>query len=253
MLRLEASVDTKETYYFGILIGVLAITSGIIGLTKSKNWGYLSSYVGKAIIFLSAGLVTWGIGTLMIGYYNIALNQSYPYPSWADLAYIISWPLWFIGMFNLSKATGTRFQVKNWVGKLYAALIVIFASALSYYLLFVVARGGVFEINTENYLGLFFDFAYPIGGVVILTTSLLLLGLSANYLGGVFKAPIFLIIIGFVLNYIADVAFTYTNTLGTFYVSNWVDLIYLSVFFILGVGITLFDQKILKQTNETKI
>lgn len=247
-LSLRGVVDTKENYLFGIALGALTILSGITGLTKSKSWGALSSNIGRFIIFLSCGFIAWGVGTLIIGYFNLALDQVYPYPSIADLAYILSWPLWFIGMLNLSKATGARFRIKSLKGKLFAALIMVVAFVISYYLLFTVARGGAFEVD-GSYLKLFFDFAYPIGDVVIVTSSLLLFGLSMNYLGGMFKIPILLIIIGFVLNYTADIVFTYINTIGTYHVSNWVDMLYATVFLLLGIAVNLFDQKMLERSK----
>ncbi len=242
-------VDTSENFYFGVGLGGLAIVSGVGGLFVSKDWGLFSSRIGKALTFMSFGFITWGIGSLMIGYYNLALGQVYPYPSFADLAYIISWPLWFFGMINLSKATGSSKQLKNVKGKALAVAIVIFACLISYSLLFYVARGGVFEIDKESYLRLFFDFAYPVGGIVILTSALLLFGLSFNYLGGKLKFPILIIIAGFVMNYITDVIFTYTNTVGTFYVASWIDLLYVITFFMLGLGVNLFDQRILSESK----
>lgn len=237
-------IDTVQNFSFGIGLGFLTILGGLMGILVSRDWGWFSSRIGKTLIYLSAGFICWGIGTLIIGYFNLALDQSYPYPSIADLAYILSWPLWFIAMVNLSKATGARYQFRNWVGKALAVIIVAFAFLVSYYLLVQVARGGVFEIDSSNYLRLFFDFAYPVGDIVILTSGLLLFGLSFNYLGGALKAPIFIILFGFLLNYLSDIIFTYKNTVGTFYVAGWVDLMYLTAFFALGLGVNLFSQKI---------
>jgi hypothetical protein len=238
-------IDTRENFYFGIALGLFTIICGITGLTKSKRWGSFSSYIGRFIIFLSSGFIAWGIGTLIIGYFNIALDQIYPYPSLADFAYILSWPLWIIAMFNLSKATGARARFKSFAGKLITLVVIVFAFAISYYLLFTVARGGMFEISSDSYLRLFFDFAYPVGDIFIVASSLLLFGLSFNYLGGRFKFPIFLIIFGFILNYAADIVFTYINTVGIYHVGNWVDMLYVTVFLVLGIGVNLFDQKIL--------
>lgn len=245
-IGVRGMTDTQESYYFGIFLGLFSIICGITGLTKSKLWGSFSSYIGRFIIFLSLGFITWGLGTLIIGYYNLFQNLAYPYPSVADLFYITSWPLWLIGMFNLSKATGARSQFKKPAGKILALFIVIFALAISYYLLFTLARGGLY-IDGESYLRLFFDFAYPVGDIVIITSSLLLFGLSFNYLGGRFKIPILIIIFGFILNYTADIIFTYINTVGIYQVGNWVDMLYVTVFLLLGVGINLFDKKLIIQ------
>lgn len=238
-------VDTSENYWFGVAGGAFAILGGLCGLTKARAWGAWGSYIGKTVIFISLGLITWGIGSLVIGYYNLHFALAYPYPSIADVAYIASWPLWLIGMFNLSRATGVSFRIKRPMVQLGALFIMFVSFAISYYLLFVVAREGIVTINQGNLLRLIFDFAYPLGDVVIVTSSLFLFGLSVNYLGGRFKYPIMLIIAGFLMNYIGDVVFTYTNTVGTFYVSNWVDMLYVTTFFVLGMGINLVDKQTL--------
>jgi hypothetical protein len=59
---------------------------------------------------------------------------------------------------------------------------------------------------------------------------------------------IFTLIFGFLLNYTAGIVFTYTNTIGTFYISNWVDLLYVTAFLCLGIGVNSFDQKIITTT-----
>ncbi len=242
-IHLRNSAILTENYYWGIGLGVLVIICGITGLSKAKTWGYFSSSIGRFVILLSSGFIFWGIGTLIIGYFNIFLNQAYPYPSIADGAYIISWPLWLMGMLNLSKATGARFKFRSVNGKIIAFLTIVISVVASYYLLFPMARGGMPQIDTLNWLRVFFDFAYPIGDIVIITSSLLLFGLSVNYLGGKYRIPIFLIIFGFILNYVADILFTYVNTVGTYQVASWIDMLYATVFLLLGIGVNFFDYK----------
>src|SRR5204863_526672 len=113
---------------------------------------------------------------------NYISNTDVPYPSFADVAYILSWPLWTIGFIELSKATGARFALRKSKGKILFAAIPLLVIFASYYLLIVVARGG--EWSSNGGLKLFFDLFYPIGDVVILTIALMLFSLSYNFLGG---------------------------------------------------------------------
>jgi len=234
-------VELNENYLYGLCLGLLSVTGGGLGLTHAYSWGLFSSHLGRGLSFLSVGLITWGSGTVVIAYFNIFNSASYPYPSVADFFYIISWPFWFLGLINLFKVTGATVNIKSVAGKFFAILIMGLGILLSYYLLFVVARDGVFEIDTTNYLRLFLDFAYPFFDVIILITASMLYILSAKYLGGLFKVPILLVIVGFILNYFADMVFTYTNTLGTFYVGNWVDMIYTTAMFLISFGINLIN------------
>lgn len=232
-----------STYWYQFFFGLIPLVGGLTGLISvARKWGGFKSQLGRALSFLSLGLITWGIGQMFWSYYTIRQIAEVPYPSWADASYIVSWPFWIVGMVNLSKATGIKFGLRHLKGKLLLFVIPTLAILASYWLLFLVARGG--EIDTASgSLKLFFDLAYPIGDVVILTAGLLVFGLSFNYLGGKFKTSILAIVSGFVLNYLTDFTFSYTTTKETYYNGHWVDLMFPAVMFLLAYGILSFDPK----------
>ena len=213
-----------------------------MGLKKAKSWGLFKSSMGKSIIFLSAGLLTWAIGEFIWSYYNFFLNADVPYPSWADASFIISWPLWTIGIFYLGHATGAKFGLRNIGGKVFLGIVPIITFIVSYYFLVTVARGGSLTTG-DGPFKIFFDIAYPLWDVIILTFALLIYGLSFKYLGGKYKWPVLVTLFGFVVNYIADFGFSYTTTVGTFYNGCWVDLMFTSAMFFLSFGVTSFDSK----------
>lgn len=228
------------SFIFAFLYGLIPLYGGIIGLQKSRKWGMFGSKMGKAVFFLSLGLFTWGFGELIWSYYNFFLNQDIPYPSLADASFILSWPLWGIGTFYLSHATGVKYGLKKISGRFQLVILPIIAAAISYYLLVVVARGGSFTFE-GGFAKVFFDLAYPIGDVVILTMAFLVYGLSFQYLGGRFKFPVLVLLSGFVVNYMADFGFSYTTTTGSFYNGSWVDLLFATAVFLLSFAINSFD------------
>ena len=122
-------------YWYQTLLAVVPLTGGLFGLANSKTWGGLKSKVGKGVFFISLGLITWGIGQCFWSYYTIRQIAEVPYPSLADAGYIVSWPLWTIGIINLSKATGARFALRRIRGKAFLFVIPVAVAALSYYLL----------------------------------------------------------------------------------------------------------------------
>jgi len=240
--------DTIQNFLYGAVLGVLPILGAIFGFINAKKWGWLKSSMGKSVFLLSSGLLTWGLGTLIFAYYNIFLQIAVPYPSLADVFYIVSWPLWAWGMLQLSSATGVKYSLRSLKGKLLLLIIPALMIAISYYLLVVVIRGGILDFHLgDGGLKLFFDLAYPIGDVVILTLTTLIYGLSYNYLGGKFKTTVYIILIGFIINYIADFLFSYTTTLGTFYTGGLVDLVFTMAMFTLSLGIAKFDPEILSK------
>ncbi len=223
--------------------GLIPLVGGVLGLLKSKKWGGLKSYVGRGLFFISAGAICWGIGQMLWSlYYNIFTKVDIPYPSLADVGYSLSFPFLAIGLISLSKATGARFSLKHPGGKLLALFITVIGIIAAYYLLIVVARGGVIDF-TEGGLKLFFDLAYPIGDLIILLSGLLIYGLSFNYLGGRYKLPTLSVILGLFVLFLGDFSFSYTTTVGSYYNGHWVDMVLPTAWMLLVFGVNSFDIK----------
>lgn len=242
MIFLSGSQDQPSNFYFVLAYGFIPLLGGIFGLRKAKKWGFYSSSMGRALIFISAGLITWSIGETIWSYYNLVLQVEIPYPSLADVGFILSWPLWTVGIIYLSHATGARFALKETSGRTKLIIIPILVAALSYYFLVIVARDNTL-ITSREALKTFFDLAYPLGDVVILTVALVVFGLSSSLLGGTFKWPVLITLAGFVINYFGDFAFSYTTTVGTYFNAAWPDFLFATAMFVIGFGINSFDPR----------
>ncbi|MBI2610417.1 hypothetical protein HYW60_00560 [Candidatus Kaiserbacteria bacterium] len=236
---------------YGVLfLGFIPVFGGIHGITLAKAWGGFQSAVGRGIMLLSLGLISWGIGTYIFsGVYNFILSVEVPYPSLADVGYILALPLWAAAMIQLSRATGAKYGLRKGSGKIALLAIPTVVILISYYLLVVVARGGAIPTSDEGLLKLFFDLAYPIGDVVILTLATLVYGLSYSYFGGMYKKAIYTILFGFVLMYVADFSFSYTTTLETWYPGDWVDLLFTTAVLTLALGVAMLDPRAQPQTR----
>src|SRR3989338_6806482 len=232
--------------YLQIVLFVVPFLGAFFGFKNTKEWGGLKSAVGKSILFLSLGTFTWSIGMLAWNYYVFIANVEVPYPSLADAAFILSWPLWALGVVYLSKATGVKFALREAKGKIILAVIQLLAIIGSYYLLVVVARGGVVEIEGSNGLKLFFDLFYPIGTAVILAMSLTFFSLSMNFLGGIYKTPIVILIIAFLVNYLSDFTFSLTTTNETYFNGHFVDFLFLTAMYLLATSLSMMSPNIKK-------
>ena len=235
--------ETSANYWYQFAFGLIPLFGGIWGITKSKKWGWLKSKVGKAVFFISLAGVSWGIGQMFWSlYYNILNKVEVPYPSLADVGYSLSFPFLAIGLISLSKATGARFSLRHPRGKLLALFITVIAIIIAYYLLIVVARGGVIDF-AEGGLKLFFDLAYPLGDLIILLFALLIYGLSFNYLGGRYKFPIISMLLGLLVLFFGDFSFSYTTTVGSYYNGHWVDIVLPTAWMMIVFGVNSFDTK----------
>lgn len=222
--------------------GFLATAAGVMGFLISRHWGGSKSAVGKAVLLISLGTTSWGLGTLIWSFYNFVLHVPVPYPSWADLGYVLAVPLWTIGVYYLSKATGAKFSLRKLHGRLMLILLPLLAAVASYYFLYVIARKSSFVVE-GGLLKIFLDFYYPLGDWVILTVAFLVFGLSFQYLGGRFRWPVMITLLGFVLMFISDFMFSYTTTVGIYYNGHLVDLLFTVAIFVISFGIASFDTK----------
>ncbi len=236
--------ENPYSFIYQFAFGLIPLLGGIAGIIRSAKWGMFKSKVGMALFFISMGLITWGIGQMFWSlYYNWLMQIEIPYPSLADVGYILSWPLWTIGTINLSYATGAKFSLKNIRGKVLLFTLPVLLISLSYYLLIIVARQGLLSDFEGGAFKVFFDLAYPIGDVVILALAVLVYGLSFNYIGGKFKWPIIMILVGFLVNYIVDFSFSYTTTNGTYFNGHWVDILFPTAMALIAFGVNSFDTK----------
>ena len=235
-------VDTLYNYLWGLVfLGVLPVLGGISGILISRNWGFLSSALGRAILFFSAGVAVWGVGGVIYSYYNIALAIEVPYPSIADLFFVLSIPFLIVGLINLGKGIGGGYKLRALRGKAIFAIIPLFIIATSYHYFTSVGGDGFASFTDASILEIVLDFLYSIQDALLITTIALIYGLSYRVFGGRFKQPINLLFVAFLFYYLTDFAYSYTVKQETYYVANWVDLLYLNTMFLISIGVNALD------------
>lgn len=244
LFYLGATSLLANSLYGVLFLGFIPVLGGINGLFIAQRWGFFKSAVGRTVIYLSLGLIAWGLGTYIYsGIYNLILQIEVPYPSFADIGYVLALPLWAMGIIQLSRATGAKYGLQSSRGKIALLVVPFLVIVASYYLLIIIARTGSFTSGDTAILKIILDLTYPLGDVVILTLATLIYGLSYSYFGGIFKKAIYLILTGFVLMYFADFAFSYTTTLGTWSPGDWNDLLFATAMLSLSCGIAMFDPR----------
>ena len=228
-------------YIFNFSYAFVPLFASLYGFKIAKRWGMFKSSLGKAIISFSISLFFWAIGELIWAYYNFFLNSNVPYPSWADAAYVLTYPFLAAGLIYLGQAMYVKLVLRKLGGKIFLFVVPLAVIASSWYFLVDIARGGSIT-SGGGPLTVFFDVAYPTGDALILAMAFLIFGFSFLSLGGRYKWPILFTLTGVVLEYIADFAFSYTTTVNTYYNGDWVDFIYLLSLALMCLGITTFDR-----------
>ncbi len=221
-------------YIWNTSLALVPLIGGIKGFFIAKSWGLWKSSIGKAVLFLSCGLFSWGVGNVIWTYYNIFESNPIPYPSLADAGYLPSYFLWTAGMIYLPHAIGGKFGFRRWYSKFLVILIPVLVLALSYYLVAFITKSTIIFASFTSYTKLFFDIAYPVSDAIILTTALVV-GTSFKFFGGKYRLSIYTILLSFCFQYIADFLFSYTTTANTYYNGAITDS-----FFVTGLSLLTF-------------
>lgn len=227
--------QTFQNYAFAATYGLIALWGGGWGLWISKKWGGFSSTIGRAIIVLSLGLLAQEFGQLVFSYYNISSNIEIPYPSIADIGFFGSVILYIIGISLLAKASGAKFMLRTVISKLQVITLPLVMLTISYFMFL-----GGYEFDFSDPLRVFLDFGYPFGEAIYISIAILTYTLSRNLLGGIMKSRILLIIVAFIVQYIAEFNFLYQNLQGTWVNGGYGDYLYFLAYFLMTVGLILF-------------
>jgi hypothetical protein len=231
-------------YWYSFLFGLIPLAGGLVGIVKSSIWGRFRSTLGRAVFFISLGLVLWGFGETIWSYYNFFKDVPAPYPSIADIGFAPSIFFWIIGTIYLAKASGALFALKtSTTAKVLAVVVTILLLIPSYYFQINVARGGTLVPEGETTLKVILDIAYPFGDFLALVFAAMVFSLSYKYFGGFYRKAIVSILAGLFIMYCADSVFSYTTTKGTYYNADWGDMLLALGLSLIVFGILAFSSK----------
>lgn len=243
-LVINLTGDT-ENEWFGSTYGLIALFGGIYGLFAAKSWGYLRSHFGKAIVFLSLGLLLTEFGQLVFTYLTIK-HQIIPYPSVADIGFFGAVLLYIVSVIFLFKGLGVGSLVRKYPIKAIIGVLVTLALLALPYILFFKE----YEYSAR-WLTVFLDFGYPLGQAVFGSIALVILLMTGRSLGGVMRTPVLLLLFAFAIQYLADFNFLLRNAAGAGVNGDYGDYLYLLAYSVMAGGLIYLNyalSKVLKRT-----
>lgn len=218
--------------YFTITYGLIAVWGSLWGLWIAKRWGGLKSIMGKAIVLLSLGLASQEFGQLAYSYYIYIRQIEVPYPSIGDIGFFGTIPFYILGITMIAKASGVTIGLKSLKSKI-QALIIPSGTLLIAYFLFLQG----YIIDWSNPLRVLLDFAYPLGDAIYVSLAILTYSLSRGVLGGAMKSKIRFILFALIVQFITDYIFLYQSSRGIWQVGGINDLMYLTSYFLMVMGL----------------
>lgn len=203
-LYLLPEKDTIWNYLFNICYATLFLYGFFIGIYSTRVLGIKNS-LGKALLFLGLGTGAYALATYIWVYYNIVLHVEVPFPSVADVFFLLLAPFMAIGCWNLlvilRSQVGKRYIFES-VGIFIAACVIIFGFVYK----LEIARNLPVLTNLVNIF-------YPVGDVVLISLAFIIWRAG----GGKIHRGIVILVVGLLLQTIADSLFTYQTSTETYW------------------------------------
>jgi len=239
----DQSIVEKHTW--SSTYELLSLLGGIFGLFISRYWGGWKSFLGRSIIAFSIGLFLQSFGQTVYNYYTLFAHIEAPYPSWGDLGYFGSIPAYIYGVFLLGKVSGLKFSLKSLHNRMLAFLLPLLMLVASY---FIFLKD--YEFDWSQPLTIFLDFGYPLGQALYVAIALLVFFASRQFLGGMMKKPVLLLLFALVWQYFCDFNFLYQANHGTWYAGGVGDYMYAASYYIMTLALIYLGMRF-HQINES--
>lgn len=213
-----------ESFQFALgdpLYDAVVLGSGLACLVRASSY----KREQRAWLLIGLAILAWGAAEV---YWTVAIedNPSAPYPSPADIGYLLFYPLAYAGLAMLVRARAHEMNWRLWMDGAIAALgTAALGAAFVFDFVADKATGTPIEVITT--------LAYPLGDIAMVSMVVGVVALTGWRPGRTWS----LLLAGLAALVIADIAFTLQSTDGTLPGGEWVDPIYLIAAVCLGAGV----------------
>jgi len=247
----------KIGFYNATLRELLYLSSpffaAISGIVALRNFGYATNR-SLTLICLTAGMCYWFFGELLFDYYEYIVHST-PYPSAADIFYILAYPMLFLGLIN-----EIRMARVNWKNLAKPTIFLFILVALL--LAAIVGYFGIYQAYdaNEQLLTNIIAMGYGVGDLLLILVNILLLVLVWEFRGGKLSRVWLILFCGFLFTLIADILFAiyhdqytmqewfYKSLLDSFWILGY--LFFATAFFEFAFAIQDTYQKAISQVQE---
>ena len=189
---------------------------------------------------LSGGLIALCLGQTCFVYYQFVQGIEIPFPSFADIFFMVAYPLLIAALVMFLRAyTASGFPIgpaseRVWL----AAAVTVVCLAIGYPILMPLVR------NPGEPLETLLNLLYPVLDFLLFVPAVLLIRISLRFRGGAVWKVWATLLAGFVFLCAADTLFAYFDQLGRADLVNMVDATYLLAYGMFGLGV-LYQRELL--------
>jgi len=208
---------------------VAAATAAAVGGWRASR---LRGRASTSWAFLAAGCFAWAVGEGLWCYYELIAGRDTPFPSPADLGFLLFPVLALVGLLARPSAAFAG------QGRARVALDAALISASLIVVSWVTALGEVYRAGADSTFAAAVSLAYPGTDIVLLTVAVVIIAFARVDA----RAGLFSIVFGVVCLTVGDSGFAYLTAKGTYGAVNLVDAGWVAGFLVLAVAALLDDK-----------
>jgi hypothetical protein len=224
ILYLLPSNTTVWNFQFNTAYGSIYLIGGIVATMYGISVG-LKSNLGKMLLFFGLGQLSFAVGNAIWVYYNFILKVALPYPSWADLAYVTTYPFLALGTFFLVKI------YQSLVNKKVMITSIIFSSILLTFIFFFFTKPDLSK--NLSFVLKFLNVYYPASALAGLILALIALEIG----GGKLHYSLYILSFGLLLLTAANLLFSYRTALGIYWNGDISDLSFAGAAYFISISL----------------
>lgn len=237
VLHTNSDKFTPWNYGFSLIYGSIFTSGAILGIANGLKFG-MKSKVGKALIALGFGLFSWQVGLWIWVYYNIVLNLEVPFPSLADIFFLLTfYPLLIYGCFNLLQLYTPKIERHIKIESVVVVILSLVAICGFVIPPFIDPEAGIFS----NFISI----AFPVGDALLIAIALMALRIGGRKI----HPSLLILVIGFFVQFAADIAFSYRTTQEIYWNGDIADVLYTLAGFTMSLGVLELVQSLSTKEN----
>jgi serine phosphatase RsbU (regulator of sigma subunit) len=197
------------------------------GASRTDNQPAAMTGQRLAPVLLGMGILSYVFGQMFFTFYDLVLHQVPPYPSLADVAYLIEYPFFLLGILLLPArpvpvASRARIALDG---------LMVMSAALTFSWYFIL--GPVIQQGSETVLAKVVSAAYPLAEIVLIT-CVLILALRPGERA--LRVAAYLLALGLIVLVVLDSIYGY-QTLNDLYVTGTIlDVGWPVPYMLIGLG-----------------
>lgn len=220
--------QTVFNFLFNLAYAVIYLFGAIIALLKFRQFQGIPK-LRKSMLFFSAGMFFYACGLIVWTYYNLVLKIPIPYPSLADVFFLLYYPGVIFGIYYMIRSFGSEITRKLTVE---GVLVFVVFFSLLYVFLNQTSLG-----TSVPALARLLNVAYPLADSILITLAITVLRTEK----GIATHPnILYFVLAFFLLATADTLFSYRSSTGMYWNGDISDFLFSVSGFITALGFLSF-------------